>query len=162
MPSNAVSLAQISESRSLAAGPAPAESPAETLRRPRPGRSLQPVRNYLLVVGAAILAVWLVLVFGRVLTQLNEATERAATVNAESAALQARLEAGRRELELVQSDAFQALQARAFGLGGERERAFALEIDAPPPPTVVPLGGESPSAVRTPLESWLRLLFGAP
>lgn len=107
-----------------------------------------------------MLALWLVLVFGRALTELNEATERAAAVGAESAALQARLEAGQRELELVQTDAFQAHQARAYGLGREGERAFALETGAPPAPVVTPLGAEAPSPARTPLQSWLVLLFG--
>lgn len=158
MPSNAVPLAATSEARP-AASTSPA-SPVERLRRPGGGRSLRPARNYLLIIGLALLAVWLVLVFGRALTQLNEASERAAAVSAESAALQARLEAGQRELELVQTDSFQSLQARSYGLGAEGERAFGLEADAPPPPPIVPLGTESATVSRTPLEAWLGVLFG--
>ncbi len=116
-----------------------------------------------MVLGAILLvAVWLVLVFGRALTELNEATQRAAALTAESATLEAQLEAGWRELELVQTDAFQRLQARAYGMGGAGERAFSLAADAPSPAPIVPLGGESTTVPRTPLESWLRLLFGGP
>lgn len=158
MPSNAVPLAATSEARP-AASASPA-SPVEELRRAGGRRSLRPARSYLLIIGLTLLAVWLVLVFGRALTQLNEASERAAAVSAESAALQARLEAGQRELELVQTDAFQSLQARSYGLGEEGERAFALEAEAPPPPPIVPLGTESTTVSRTPLEAWLGVLFG--
>lgn len=159
MPSNAVSLAATSEARP---GPASVSPPAGggRLRRAGGGRSLRPARSYLLILGVVVLAIWLVFVFGRALTQLNDASERAAAVNAESAALQARLEAGERELELVQTDAFQSLQARSYGLGGEGERAFGLEAGAPPAPPIVPLGGASASVNRTPLEAWLGLLFG--
>jgi hypothetical protein len=160
MPSNAVTLALASEAR--AATNAADVPPGAGLGRPRQARALRPSRSHLFALVVAVLAVWLVLVFGRSLTELNEATERAAALGAETAALQARLDAGQRELELVQTDAFQALQARAYGLGGNGERAFALEAGAPPPPIVVPLGGESPTSVRTPLESWLSLLFGGP
>ncbi|CAN5808776.1 hypothetical protein BH24CHL6_BH24CHL6_01420 [soil metagenome] len=159
MPSNAVSVALANESRT-AAGSGKAGSQPAAPRRVGRGRSLRPARSYLLVFGLVMLALWLVLVFGRALTELNEATERAAAVGAESAALQARLEAGQRELELVQTDAFQAHQARAYGLGREGERAFALETGAPPAPVVTPLGAEAPSPARTPLQSWLVLLFG--
>ncbi len=157
MPSDAVTLALASEGRAAVAA-----DPGAGVRRPRQARAIRPGRSHLIVIGVAVLAVWLVIVFGRALTELNEATDQAAGLRAETAALQARLEAGERELELVQSDAFQALQARAYGLGGPNERAFALEADAPPARPVVPLGGEQPSSERTPLESWLRLLFGSP
>ncbi len=41
---------------------------------------------------------------------------------------------------LVQTDAFQAMQARALGMGENGELVFALTADAPPPPQIVPLG----------------------
>jgi hypothetical protein len=135
-------------------------APAAVLRRSRYRGSLRPARSYLVVAAIVVIGIWLVLVFGRAVTELNEATERAAVLAAESAALEQRLEAGRRELELVQSDAFQQMQARSFGLGADGERAFALEPGAPPPDAVIPLGAESQSVAQTPLESWLRLLFG--
>lgn len=153
------SAARAAEPASSAAGSSPRGDEPPLARRVR---SLRAGRSYLLIAVVAVLGLWLVLVFGRALSELNAATERAAELRAESAALEARLEAGRRELELVRSDAFQRLQARAYGLGDEGERPFALEPDAPPPPTIVPLGADSSPARRTPLDAWLQLLFGGP
>src|SRR5687767_15251324 len=81
------------------------------------GRGLRPGRAQLLAVAILIVAFWLVVTFGRALGQLNDATQRQQTAAAEAAALQLQLEAGRRELALVQTDAFQRLQARALGMG---------------------------------------------
>ncbi len=122
---------------------------------------LGPTRSYLLMVVGVVLAIWLVVVFGRALTQLNEATDRAAAVRLETIALQERLDAGRREAELVQTDAFMAMQARSFGMGRPSERAFALAPGTATAPAVVPLGADAGLApATTPLDSWLRLLFG--
>lgn len=122
---------------------------------------LGPTRSYLLVVVGVVLAIWLVVVFGRALTQLNEATDRAAAVRLETIALQERLDAGRREADLVQTDAFMAMQARSFGMGRPYERAFALAPGTSTAPAVVPLGADAgPAPATTPLDSWLRLLFG--
>lgn len=136
-------------------GPARAGGSAERTRRLRPGRP------YVGLAVALVVGAWLVLIFGAALTELNEATECAADVRAETAALQARLDAGRREVELAQTEGFLQMQARAYGMGLPGELPFALEPDAPPPPPVTPLGQERAVAPpATPLESWLRLLFG--
>jgi len=125
------------------------------------GRGLRPGRTQIVAVLVVVLAVWLVLTFGRALTQLNDATQREAAAAAETRSLAAQLEAGRRELILVQTDAFQALEARALGMGGPGEKIFALTTDAPPPPAIVPLGQDAASsATKTPLDAWLELLFG--
>jgi hypothetical protein len=124
-------------------------------------RRFRPGRPQLLLLAMAVLAVWLVLVFGRALSDLNEATERQSLLTAETAALNARLDAGHRELELVQTDSFQALQARSFGMGGPGELVFSLEPGAPEALPIVPLGATATtSAAKTPLETWLDLLFG--
>ncbi len=125
------------------------------------GRRFRPGRSQLLLVGLLILGLWLVLVFGRALTDVNAATERQAVLARESQALSQRLEAGRRELLLVQTDSFQRLQARAFGLGAPGELVFSLESGAPTAAPVMPLGaaGAGPQTV-SPLDAWLGLLFG--
>lgn len=124
------------------------------------GRGLRPGRSQLLAVGLLIVALWMVLTFGRALGQLNEATLRQQAGAADAAALQLQLAAGRRELALVQTDAFQRLQARSLGMGGSGELVFTLTGDTPAP-QILPLGQrESTSAAHGPLEAWLELLFG--
>lgn len=125
-----------------------------------PAGSLRAGRSTLLGAGLVAVAVWLTIVFAGVLSALDDATDQADALRADSAALERRLEAGRRELELVQTDAFQRLQARAYGYGAEGERPFSLEQAAPSPPPVIPLAAESAPVERTPLEAWLELLFG--
>ena len=124
------------------------------------GRGPRPGRAQLLAVAILIVAFWLIVTFGRALGQLNDATQRQQTAAAEAAALQLQLEAGRRELALVQTDAFQRLQARALGMGEMGELVFTLTSDAPPP-AIVPLGKrDTTAATQGPLEAWLELLFG--
>jgi hypothetical protein len=133
-------------------------APAGARRR---NRRLGRGQPYLVIILGVVLAVWLVVVFGRALTELNEASDRAAMVQAETALLQERLQAARGEASIVQGDAFMAMQARQYGMGRPGERAFALAEGAPPAPPVVPLGGDAGRAGgASPLESWLRLLLG--
>jgi cell division protein FtsB len=125
------------------------------------GRGFRPSRSQVLLVALLLVGFWLVVVFGNALSQLNAAEQREAAMAAEANALQAELDAGRRELALVQTDAFQALQARALGYGESGELAFTLPAGAPPPDHVVPLGvADAPPTMATPLEAWLDLLFG--
>lgn len=125
------------------------------------GGRLRPGRSQLGLIVLLVIAFWVLLGFARTLTQLNAATEREAIIGAESALMTDRLEAGRRELQLVQTDTFQGLQARAYGMGASGERVFSLESGAPVAPLIVPLGS-SPSDVQAqrPLDAWLRLLVG--
>lgn len=124
------------------------------------GRGLRPGRTQLLALGLVIVAFWLVVVFGRALGQLNDATQRQLTGADETRTLQAQLEAGRRELALVQTDAFQRLQARSLGMGETGELIFTL-TSAAPPPAIVALGrSAAQTAQQGPLEAWFELLFG--
>lgn len=157
----------IAASRAL---PAPAqrrpdpqiEAQLATLQKQRGyGRRFRPGRRHLGIIVLLIVASWAVLSFGRTITQLNSASDRHAALTADTAELSAQLDAGHRELDLVQTDGFQALQARAFGIGAPGEISFSLESAAPAAPRVVPLGSVGPGAQpQTPLDAWLRLLFG--
>ena len=127
-------------------------------------RSIPP-RRLLLLLGLAIAAVWLVFVFAGSIADGDRATAREQQVAAEANAMQARLDADKQELAIVQTDAFQRIQARAYGMGGPGEIIFSLPSDAPSPPPVTPLGASSAdsasaTAAQTPLDAWLSLLFG--
>ena len=127
------------------------------------GRGFRPSRSQVLAVVLLIMGVWLLLTFGRSLAQLNDAAQHQAAMTSETNTLQAELDAGRRELVLVQTDAFQALEARSLGYGQDGEVAFSLPAGAPPADHVVPLGADRAAAAgqtQTPLEAWLNLLFG--
>lgn len=103
----------------------------------------------------------MVLIFGSALADVNAAHRRAEQTRADSAALQARLDQGRAEVGLIQTDAFLRLQARAYGMGERGERAFALEAGTPLIDPVLPLGtAPEPPAADSPLDDWLQLLFG--
>ncbi len=125
------------------------------------GRRLRPRRSHFALIALVIVAFWVVLSFGRTITQLNAANDRRTGLMAETAALSAQIDAGHRELDLVQTDGFQALQARAFGIGAPGEIAFSLEAGAPVASEVTPLGSVGREGqAQTPLDAWLRLLFG--
>ena len=140
----------------------PAEAQLTTLGRQLGyGRRFRPGRSHIGLIVLVVIAFWVVLGFAGTMTELNAATDRRVVLTAETNALTAQVDAAHRELELVQTDGFQALQARAFAIGAPGEIAFALESGAPSPAPVVPLGRESPgSEPQTPLDAWLRLLFG--
>jgi cell division protein FtsB len=109
-----------------------------------------------------VVTVWLVVIFGRALADSNALDQRAAQEEATNAALRAQVAAGRAEIAFIQTDTFLQFEARSYGMGQPRERAFALEPGAPAPRPITPLGsGDEAAASRTPLEDWLRLLFGS-
>jgi len=127
---------------------------------PRALRRFRPTRAHLVAIVVAVVAIWVVLSFGRTITALNSATDREQQLTDETAALVDQLEASQRELALVQTAGFQALQARSFGIGKPGEVNFSLEPGAPSPEPITPLGTEgNRAAPQTPLDAWLRLLF---
>jgi cell division protein FtsB len=120
---------------------------------------------HLVLIGLGIIAVWLVFVFAGSIGDIDRATARQQQVTNEANTIQARMDADKRELAIVQTDAFQRLQARAYGMGATGETVFSLPSDAPLPPPITPLGASSAVASsattpQTPLDAWLSLLFG--
>lgn len=141
-------------------------SAVDTTDAPKPGapnvssRRFKLTRAHLVAVVITVVALWVVLSFGRTITALNSATDREQQLADETTQLAAQLEASQRELALVQTDGFQAHQARAFGIGRPAEVNFSLEPGAPSPEPVIALGSEgNRAAPQTPLDAWLRLLF---
>jgi len=89
-------------------------------------------------------------------------TSRAIALEArsENALVQARVEAGRREMEFALTPAFLGFTARSVGYGRGSEHQFALAAGAAAPPSIEPLGS-SVLAAPPPdaLGSVLDLLF---
>lgn len=118
----------------------------------------------LLLLGASILLAWLVVSFGRQVAEASAASSRAEELRAANAALATEVAAMEEELQLIQDQRFISQAARAFRLGTPGEVPFALEAGAPelppdaPGSAAVSLGAET--SARSPLESWLEVLFG--
>ena len=122
-------------------------------------------RRIALLIGALV-AAWVIVLFARQVGEASEATTRAADMRNSNAELARDVSAAQHELELIQQQAYIQQQAREFRLGHPREIPFVLSDDAPP------LGPDAPGSAavrlgevvdrRTPLESWLDLLFGGP
>ena len=115
-------------------------------------------------VGLAVLAAWIVVGFAGQAADAAGASARLATAEAETAEAAATTAAMRSELLLVTQERWFRQQARAFQLGSEKERPFALAPDAPSLPPDAP-GSEARKlgaavAERSPLEAWLEVLFG--
>ncbi len=113
---------------------------------------------------AAVFTAWIVVVFARQVGAAAAATGRADQAAELNAVLTADVAAMQRELGLVQQQPFILQQARAHGLGEEDEVPFSLANDAPPLPADAP--GSAAQALgadqqrTSPLDTWLRVLFG--
>ena len=113
---------------------------------------------------AAFVTLWIVYVFARQVGDASAATARADQLRVENAAIGTNVAALQAELQTIQQQAYVEQQARGYGLGTTRERPFALAPDAPP------LAADAPGSAavrlgaiaqaRSPLETWLGLLFG--
>lgn len=112
----------------------------------------------------AVIACWIVLVFARQVSEASAAAGRADDLRAENAALAAEVAALADELELIVRPEYVAQQARGIRLGNPGEIPFSLDRAVPLPGEGAPgsasvaLGAQAER--RTPLESWLSLLFG--
>jgi hypothetical protein len=139
---------------------APADAAGSRAQSTPPPRRFRLTRAHLVVAVIVLVGLWVVLSFGRTITALNSASDREQELADETAQLTAQLDASHRELVLVQTDGFQALQARSFGIGRPNEVNFSLAPGAPSPKPVARLGNEGHEAApQTPLDAWLRLLF---
>ena len=121
-------------------------------------------RRRVAFVLATLLSAWIIVVFARQVGEATAASGKAQAAAAQNAVLTGDVAALQRELDRVSERAYILQQARAYGLGSAKETPFTLGPDAPP------LSADAPGSAdlrlgerverRTPLESWLSLLFG--
>jgi cell division protein FtsB len=93
-----------------------------------------------MIAGAAVVGVWLVVVFAGIIARADELDATVQVEQAEVDALQMHADLADREITFVSTDAFVQQAARGEGYGEAGERRFRLPDDAPPPPTIRPLG----------------------
>lgn len=150
---------------------------AETARPqngdPGDGRSLPPILGLPAVSGSRrrwtalagfLLGAWIIVTFVRQVGDASAASARADLMRAENAALAAEVAGLEAEYAQLQAAPYIAQVARGYDLGSATERSFSLAPGAPPLPPDAPGSaaarvGAKP-AVRSPLDSWLSLLFG--
>lgn len=122
-------------------------------------------RRRLVTAAGVIVASLLALSFLRQVSAATNASDRAADLRAANAILAEDVARLQRDLGQVQDPRYILLAGRAYGLGGPRELPFALAAGAPP------LAADAPGSAsvrlgaapidRTPLDSWLEILFGS-
>jgi cell division protein FtsB len=113
---------------------------------------------------AALVSVWIVVVFARQVGEASTASARAHQLAADNAQLAASVEALQHELQVIERPEYVSQQARGVQLGATNERPFSLAPGAPP------LAADAPGSAaarlgshesrESPLEAWLSLLFG--
>ena len=122
-------------------------------------------RRRLVTAAGVIVASLLALSFTRQVGAASDAASRAADLRTANTVLADEVARLQRDLGHVQDPRYILLAGRAYGLGGPREIPFALAAGAPalaadaPGSASVRLG--APPTDRTPLDTWLEVLFGA-
>lgn len=115
-------------------------------------------------VAAGLLSIWIVVVFARQVGDAAAASNRAAQLATDNAALAAEVQALQGEVDLIVQPDYVAIQARGHGLGTDREIPFTLAPSVPAPVDGAPGSASARLGAtvdrQTPLESWLSLLFG--
>jgi hypothetical protein len=128
-------------------------------------RRTSTARGTLLLLGQALIVAVFLLALVRNLIGVIEVNTRLSRLRDETAALQARADALTAERVLLDDAAFLELVARGYSLGSTVERPFVLAANAAPLPDDAPGSSArrfSPDApTRSPLDSWLNLLFGS-
>lgn len=115
-------------------------------------------------VAAALVSMWIVIVFARQVGDATAAANQATQAAADNAALAAEVEALRDEVKLIVRPEYVSQQARGYALGAAREIPFTLDSSIPAPVDGAPGSASARLGAaddrQTPLESWLSLLFG--
>jgi hypothetical protein len=151
--------------------PRPA-TPKPTTQEPKAGKAIDPAslpmpslsRRRVITAAGLLLASVLSLTFAQQVGEASAASQHADDLRAANAELREEVARLERDLDHVQDPRFITLEGRAFGLGGPKEIPFALAGGAPTLPANAPgsasvrLGADVDE--RTPLDTWLDVLFG--
>ena len=121
-------------------------------------------RHRVLVLAVVLAVTWLAFAFVRQVGDVTAASGRAGALAAANRQLVSDIAALDGELRLIQRQEFIVQQARAYRLGAAREVPFSLQKPvpslAPDAPGTAGVRIGAVSERRSPLDSWLTLLFG--
>jgi hypothetical protein len=126
---------------------------------PTPRRERVVERRALIALAALVAGVAGAAGISRAMTDVIETRALVVEAQALNDSIRAQVDAGRREIELGRSDAYLRFAARTLGYGRGREVAFALREDAPPPPSITPLGADQAPPEDDALAGFLDLLL---
>ncbi len=121
-------------------------------------------RRHVAWIAAGLVSAWIVVIFARQAGDAAAASARAAQLATDNAALATEVQRLESEVALVVRPEYVAQEARAHQLGGAHEIPFTLDSKLPAPVDGAPgsasarLGAQVDR--KSPLESWLSLLFG--
>jgi cell division protein FtsB len=129
-----------------------------------PGPTISFTRRRLALLVAGLFALWLVGVFARQVGEASSAASQADQMRARNAAMSRDVASLEQELKLIKEPAYVEQMARGYLLGTPREIPFTLDPNAPPLPADAPgsvgIKPDAPNQQPSPLDSWLRILFG--
>lgn len=130
-----------------------------------PGPTVSITRRRLALLVAGLFALWLIGVFARQVGEAASAASQADQMRARNAAMQRDIASLEQELTLIKQPAFVSEMARGYLLGSPREIPFTIDPNAPAlPPNAPGSAGIKPDVAgqsSSPLDSWLRVLFGS-
>jgi cell division protein FtsB len=140
-----------------------AEQEAQASLQARPSLGL--TRGRMAVLFAGFVLLWLIGVFARQVGEAAAAADQADAMRARNEAVVRDIKALQAELDLIGQPGFVDSAARGYMLGSPGEIPFTIDPDAPPLPLDAPgsVGIRADPAVTTesPLDAWLRALFGS-
>jgi cell division protein FtsB len=121
-------------------------------------------RRLALLVGGLV-ALWFVGVFARQVGEAASAASQADQMRVRNAAMARDVASLQQELTLIKQPAFVAQMARGYLLGSPREIPFTVDPNAPPLPSDAPgsagIKPDAPAQTSSPLDEWLKALFGS-
>ena len=139
------------------------EQEARASAAPGPSLGLSPRR--VAVILAGLVCLWLVGVFAHQVGEAATAADQADAMRVRNAAVVREIDSLQTELQVIKEPGFVDFTARGYLLGSPREIPFTID------PTAPALAADAPGSIgikpqtapppKSPLESWLEVLFGS-
>ena len=132
----------------------------------KPSLALGLTRGRLAAVIAGLVLLWLIGVFARQVGEAASAADQANAMRVRNGQVAQQIQALQAELHLIQQSGFTDSAARGYMLGSPQEIPFVIDPNAAPLPSDAPGSvGIQPQAQTgtsdSPLDSWLKALFGS-
>lgn len=126
---------------------------------PKPRRERSVERRAVIAIIAVVAGVLGAVAISRSISEVIEARTEVAAARVLNADVRAQVEAGRREIDFAQDEAYLRFAARGLGYGQGREEPFALRDGAPPAPSITPLGAGQATSSDDVLADFVDLLL---